>query len=322
MDDMSLKLGDDGTSTFDSVFSPGTQGEVFDECRDMVQSAVDGRNATIFTYGQTGAGKTYTMFGEAGVDHGEGSGRSGSKAASNEGVAFQAISELFAIVDRVAERRKIAVKASVVELYNNRVFDLLNPSDTSQDASQSHREDHVSKTEVHQAEELKALLRRGLRRRTTAAHAMNRTSSRSHLIFSIDVTSCLCGETDDALSGKIVLCDLGGAERIKRTGVTGAQQKEAIEINKSLTALGNVIEAVAKKQKQIPYREHKLTQLMQDSLGGTAKVTMLVNCSPASADAHQTMMALKYASRVKQIVNTVRATHDHCKNVGHRSATK
>jgi hypothetical protein len=107
------------------------------------------------------------------------------------------------------------------------------------------------------------------------------------------------------LSGQILLCDLGGAERIKRTGVEGARQKEAIEINKSLTALGNVIEAVAKKQKRIPYRDHKLTQFMQDSLGGTAKVTMLVNCSPAPADAQQTIMSLKYASRVKQIVNAV-----------------
>jgi DNA replication protein DnaC len=295
LDDMTLKVDGAGAFTFDSVFSPGTQCEVFDECRDMVQSAVDGRNATIFTYGQTGAGKTYTMFGADGLEE------------ADEGVAFQTVSELFSIVDRLSEQRKIVVKASVVELYNNRLVDLSKPqackgkADTIDD---SESVEHIGKIEVRQASELKALLRRGLRRRATAAHAMNRVSSRSHLIFSIDVLS-VCNETGESLSGKILLCDLGGAERIKRTGVEGARQKEAIEINKSLTALGNVIEAVAKKQKRIPYRDHKLTQFMQDSLGGTAKVTMLVNCSPASADAQQTMMSLKYASRVKQIVNAV-----------------
>merc|ERR1719261_2256184 len=104
-------------------------------------------------------------------------------------------------------------------------------------------------------------------------------------------------DTKEKLRGKILLCDLAGSERLKKSEVSGEAQKEAIEINKSLTALGDVIEALTKKQKQIPYRNHKLTQLMQDSLGGTAKTLMFVNCSPADLNKEETLMALKYATR-------------------------
>merc|ERR1719221_1212026 len=131
---------------------------------------------------------------------------------------------------------------------------------------------------------------------------MNIRSSRSHLIFTIGITS-VHHATQETLSGKILLCDLGGSERLKKTEAMGSQRKEAIEINKSLTALGDVIEAVAKKQKQIPYRNHKLTQIMQDSLGGSAKTLMFVNCSPAKSNISETVMSLTYAARTKRITN-------------------
>merc|ERR1719326_176282 len=131
---------------------------------------------------------------------------------------------------------------------------------------------------------------------------MNIESSRSHLIFTIRVT-CVNQETQETLKGKILLCDLGGSERLKKTEATGSQKREAIEINKSLTALGDVIAAVAEKQKQVPYRNHKLTQIMQDSLGGTAKTLMFVNCSPAMSNMNETVMSLTYAARVKTITN-------------------
>merc|ERR1712232_588893 len=98
-------------------------------------------------------------------------------------------------------------------------------------------------------------------------------------------------------------CDLAGSERLKKSEVTGEEQKEAIEINKSLTALGDVIEALTKQSRTIPYRNHKLTEVMQDALGGTAKTLMFVNCSPASSNAEETMMSLKYATRTKKITN-------------------
>merc|ERR1719356_2109124 len=134
---------------------------------------------------------------------------------------------------------------------------------------------------------------------------MNSESSRSHLVFVIRITS-VNRETHETLKGKILMCDLAGSERLKKSEVSGEGQKEAIEINKSLTALGDVIEALTKKQKQVPYRNHKLTQLMQDSLGGTAKTLMFVNCSPASSNEEETVMSLKYAARAKTITNATK----------------
>merc|ERR1711920_1044911 len=113
-------------------------------------------------------------------------------------------------------------------------------------------------------------------------------------------------DTKEQTKGKILICDLAGSERLKKSQVSEEQQKEAIEINKSLTALGDVIEALTQKQKLIPYRNHKLTQLMQDSLGGTAKTLMFVNCSPASSNVDETVMSLKYATRAKKITNNTR----------------
>merc|ERR1719361_91909 len=121
----------------------------------------------------------------------------------------------------------------------------------------------------------------------------------------IKIVSCN-NETKEVLKGKLLICDLAGSERLSKSGVTGDGQKEAIEINKSLTALGDVIEALTKGAKVIPYRNHKLTQLMQDSLGGSAKTLMFVNCSPANSNSDETLNSLKYATRAKKITNTAK----------------
>jgi len=142
-----------------------------------------------------------------------------------------------------------------------------------------------------------------VRARKTVATAMNADSSRSHLLFTIKVTS-INRETGEQIQGKIMIVDLAGSERLAKSMVTGEAAKEAIEINKSLTALGDVIEALTKGHKQIPYRNNKLTQVMQDSIGGTAKTLMFVNCSPAQSNMDETVNSLKYASRAKQIINT------------------
>merc|ERR1711862_543806 len=115
-------------------------------------------------------------------------------------------------------------------------------------------------------------------------------------------------DTKEKLRGKILLCDLAGSERLKKSEVSGDMQKEAIEINKSLTALGDVIEALTKGSKTIPYRNHKLTEVMSDALGGTAKTLMFMNCSPANSNADETLMSLKYAQRAKTITNNIRRT--------------
>jgi len=162
--------------------------------------------------------------------------------------------------------------------------------------------EHLVEEACETADELQTALSRGMEMRHVAATSMNSESSRSHLVLTIKIVS-VNKETRDQLCGKILLVDLAGSERLKKSEATGDVAKEAIEINKSLTALGDVIEALTKKQKTIPYRNHKLTQVMQDSLGGTAKTLMFVNCSPASSNVDETTMSLKYATRAKNVKN-------------------
>jgi len=310
-DGMSLEVLKGGTYTFDGVFSPGSQEEVFEGCRDLVQSAIDGHNATIFTYGQTGAGKTYTMYG-----------MSDKNCVEKDGIAPRTITELFRIIENLHCSSNVTVIGSMVEVYNNHLIDLLKISRNVRGSRQrperrlssklkvrrsrggNVKVERLAETVVNDAAQLKSMLQRGLAHRAVAANVYNIESSRSHLIFTIGVTT-FNPETNETTRGKIILCDLGGSERLKKTEVTGETKKEAIEINKSLTALGDVIEAVAKKKKQIPYRNHKLTQILQDSLGGTAKTLMFVNCSPAKSCVDETLVSLKYATRVKKITNSV-----------------
>jgi len=275
-------------------FTPGTQDEVFEDCCDLVQSAVDGYNVTMFAYGQTGAGKTYTMYGTPG----------------QEGAAPRTITELYRIIERDKDRFNFTVMASMLELYKNDLFDLLNKQSVANQKKLNVRVEksgmvmieHLVEEACTNAADLSTVLDRGSDMRHVAATAMNSESSRSHLILIIKVVS-VNKETHDQLRGKILLVDLAGSERLKKSEATGEVAKEAIEINKSLTALGDVIEALTKKQKQIPYRNHKLTQVMQDSLGGTAKTLMFVNCSPASSNVDETTMSLKYATRAKNVRN-------------------
>lgn len=279
---------------FDAVFTPGTQDEVFEDCADLVQSAVDGYNVTIFAYGQTGAGKTFTMYGVPG----------------QEGAAPRTIQELFRIIQRDNDRFNYTVMASMLELYRNDLIDLLNKNAAAAPLKPNVRIEksglvfieHLCEETCRSADELQAVLTRGNDMRRVAATAMNSESSRSHLMLIIKIVS-VNKETRDQLRGKILMCDLAGSERLKKSEATGDNAKEAIEINKSLTALGDVIEALTKKQKQIPYRNHKLTQVMQDSLGGSAKTLMFVNCSPASSNVDETTMSLKYATRAKNVTN-------------------
>lgn len=301
VDDRRIELPRNGVFTFDGVFAGGRQEQMFEECKDLVQSAVDGHNVTIFAYGQTGAGKTYTLYG----------------TPEQEGIAGRAISELFQILGRQPLSRRFVVTASMFELYRNRLVDLLavargprrgksppcSPKLNLRPGESGAQVDNLSEEEVQDAMQLKRLLYRGSAVRSTAPNALNVESSRSHLIFTIKVTTI---DGPEQLTGKLVLCDLGGSERLKKSEATGEQLKEAIEINRSLTALGDVIEAVAERKRQVPYRNHKLTQLLQDSLGGTAKTLMFVNCSPARCNLHETAMSLNYALRAKRVVNVPR----------------
>lgn len=277
-----------GSFEFDGVFAPGTQAEVFEACRDLVEATLDGRSATIFAYGQTGAGKTYTMLG----------------TDDQEGIAYRVISELFRLVDARQSHRPVRVSASTAELYNSRLYDLgaAGQRHGSLEAALPAEALEAPEVEVRSTAELRALLRRGIALRAVGANALNIESSRSHFLFTIKVCS-VHPNTGEEFRGKLLLCDLGGAERLKRSEVTGYRQREAIEINKSLTALGDVIEAVAHGQQPVPYRNHRLTRILQDSIGGAAKTLMFVNCSPEEGDIGEAVMSLKYAARVQKVVN-------------------
>merc|ERR1712032_1762330 len=163
--------------------------------------------------------------------------------------------------------------------------------------------ENLTEEECHSQQQLSDLLERGNQQRSVASTAMNTDSSRSHLVFSVKILT-VNKQTLERQRGKIAICDLAGSERLKKSESIGDRQKEAIEINKSLTALGDVIEALTKDHRSIPYRNHKLTQILQDSLGGSAKVLIFVNCSPASSNCEETLMSLKYATRAKNITNT------------------
>eukprot|EP00931_Biecheleriopsis_adriatica_P000349 TRINITY_DN100377_c0_g1_i1.p1 TRINITY_DN100377_c0_g1~~TRINITY_DN100377_c0_g1_i1.p1 ORF type:complete len:386 (+),score=84.98 TRINITY_DN100377_c0_g1_i1:97-1158(+) len=291
---------DDQTFTFDAVFEPGSQAEVFEECQDLVQSALDGYNVTLFAYGQTGAGKTYTMYGSGGDDR---------------GTAPRTIEELYRLIEQDQETVQFTVMASMMELYRNELVDLLVPKkqagggdkklNVRNDKAGNVTIEHLREEECPTAQALSALLERGNQMRTVSATKMNSESSRSHLIVTIRVVS-KNRQTDQQLMGKILLVDLAGSERLKKSEVSGDKQKEAIEINKSLTALGDVIEALVRGAPHVPYKNHKLTQVMSDALGGTSKTLMFINCSPAGSNYEETLSTLKFATRAKTITNDVK----------------
>lgn len=304
-----LKKNGEGGKTFgfDSVFNGDcTQEDIFADCGDLVQSAVDGYNVTIFAYGQTGAGKTHTMYG----------------SNDNPGLAPRSIRLLFDVIRRESKSgaKSFKVRAYMIEVYKQDILDLLcdkpPPKDkkggleVKKDPTRGMMYvDGVTEKEISSAEQLLATLAEGEKKRHVTATKMNAASSRSHLLFSI-IIEATEKETSQYMYGKITLCDLAGSERPKKSEVTGDALKEAIEINKSLSALGDVIEALTKGAKSIPYRNHKLTMLMQDSLGGSAKTLMFVNCSPAVSNHDETLMSLKWASRARQVTNSVKRNAD------------
>lgn len=280
--------------TYDRVFDGhATQEDVFEDTRYLVQSAVDGYNVCIFAYGQTGSGKTYTIYG----------------TETNPGLTPRATAELFKILKRDSNKFSFSLKAYMVELYQDTLLDLLFPKnakrpklDIKKDSKGMVSVENITVLSISTHEELKSVIQRGSEQRHTSGTQMNEESSRSHLIVSVIIESTNL-QTQSVARGKLSFVDLAGSERVKKSGSTGSQLKEAQSINKSLSALGDVISALSSGGQHIPYRNHKLTMLMSDSIGGNAKTLMFVNCSPAESNIDETYNSLTYASRVRAIVN-------------------
>ncbi|CAM8989251.1 unnamed protein product [Rhodiola kirilowii] len=292
---------------YDRVFDGNsTQEEVFEDTRYLVQSSIDGYNVCIFAYGQTGSGKTFTIYG----------------SENNPGLTPRATSELFKIMRKDANKYSFSLKTYMVELYQDTLVDLLLPKnskrlklDIKKDAKGMVSVENVTVASISTIEELKSIIQRGSERRHTSGTQMNDESSRSHLVLSIVIESTNL-QTQTVSRGKLSFVDLAGSERVKKSGSSGGQLKEAQSINKSLSALGDVISALASGGQHIPYRNHKLTMLMSDSLGGNAKTLMFVNISPAESNLDETYNSLTYASRVRSIVN------DPSKNVASKEVVR
>ncbi|XP_052100281.1 putative protein tag-278 isoform X1 [Mytilus californianus] len=290
---------------FDQIFmEDSTQEKIFEDTNNLVQSAVDGYNVCIFAYGQTGSGKTFTMIGD--------------KDQKFPGIAPRAFNRIFDLINELKSKSDITVTAYMMELYNDRLIDLFAKPGHSSDDKMDIKVDKKGLVwvkgavikEAHNAKELFALFQEGSVNRHTASTKMNDESSRSHLIISLvlETTNKMTGQT---AKGKLSLVDLAGSERVGKTGASADQLKEAMSINKSLSALGDVISALSSEQQFIPYRNNKLTMLMQDSLGGNAKTLMFVNISPADYNQDESVISLTYASRVKLITNQASKNSDN-----------
>lgn len=282
---------------FDQVFmEDSTQEKIFEDTHNLIQSAVDGYNVCIFAYGQTGSGKTFTMIGD--------------REQKFPGIAPRAFQGIFELIQEQKNKYTIVVQAYMLELYNDKLIDLFAKPGTSDEEKMEIKKDKRGLVYVqgsvikdaHNAKELMALFEEGSKNRHTASTKMNQESSRSHLVIGITMESTN-KTTGQVLKGKLSLVDLAGSERVGKTGATADQLKEAMSINKSLSALGDVISALSSEQQFIPYRNNKLTMLMQDSMGGNAKTLMFVNISPADYNQEETVISLTYASRVKLITN-------------------
>ncbi|XP_060923547.1 kinesin-like protein KIFC3 isoform X1 [Limanda limanda] len=294
-DDAVLYLSSKGkmmTFELDKVFPPrSTQAEVFQEVQSLVTSCIDGFNVCIFAYGQTGSGKTYTMEG----------------VVNDPGINQRALRLLFSEVTEKAPDWEYKISVGLVEIYNETLRDLLgeNPTDKldiklNPDGSGQLYVPGLTEFPVQSPEDINRVFELGHMNRATACTNLNEHSSRSHALLIITV----CGfnaATGNRTQGKLNLVDLAGSERIGKSGAEGSRLREAQCINKSLSALGDVINALRSRHAHVPFRNSRLTYLLQDSLSGDSKTLMMVQVSPLSSNMSESVCSLKFAQRVRSI---------------------
>ncbi|XP_057714642.1 kinesin-like protein KIF3C [Corythoichthys intestinalis] len=288
--------------TFHSVFGwESTQCEVYDDAvRPVVDSVLLGFNGTVFAYGQTGTGKTWTM-------------RGVPADPEKRGVIPNAFHHIFAHISRT-RGEKYLVRSSYLEIYQEEIRDLLMENGRKLELKESPEEGvyvkDLSWVVTKDPAEMHHLLTLGDRSRCVASTNANRRSSRSHAIFAVTV-ECGSESEEPVRVGRLNMVDLAGSERQSRTGAQGGRLREAAKINLSLSALGNVISALADgKGGHVPYRDSKLTRLLRDSLGGNAKTLMIATVGPSERDRHESLATLRYAGRAKNIKNKPRVNED------------
>ena len=297
---VSVSKTDTKTFQFDYVYPmETTQRQIYDEVAfPIVDSIFQGYNGTIFAYGQTGCGKTFTMMGI--VDNPE-----------LKGIIPNAFSHIFGFIKTEGESKKFLVRCSFVEIYNEEVRDLLvsksQKLDIREDPKKGVFVKDLTYVTLKDTQDIQSCLDRGNKNRHVGQTSMNDQSSRSHSLFTVYLE---IEENGKIRSGKLNLVDLAGSERVGKTNATGQTFDEGKKINLSLTALGSVIDALSFNRKHIPYKDSKLTRLLADSLGGNTKTVMFANISPASYNYDETVGTLRYASRAKLIKNAPKVNED------------
>ncbi|KAE8098577.1 hypothetical protein FH972_016630 [Carpinus fangiana] len=306
----------DRVFTFDKVFGPSAQQkDLYEQAViPIVNEVLEGFNCTIFAYGQTGTGKTYTMEGESKRSK---SGPNG-ELPQEAGVIPRAVKQIFDTLE--SQNAEYSVKVTFLELYNEEITDLLAPEEIQRVALEDKQKKQLPLMEdgkggvlvrgleeeiVASASEIFSLLERGSAKRRTAETLLNKQSSRSHSLFSITIHIKEATPEGEELikCGKLNLVDLAGSENISRSGAREGRAREAGEINKSLLTLGRVINALVEHLGHIPYRDSKLTRLLRDSLGGRTKTCIIATVSPAVHCLEETLSTLDYAHRAKHIKN-------------------
>ncbi len=278
-----------------------------DLARPIVTKSLEGFNGTVFAYGQTGSGKSWSMMG----------------SEDQPGVIPRLNADIFEEISKMrasSETKEIMITVAYLEIYNEVIKDLLNPSDKKLEVRQHPKlgiyVQGLAELVVESAADVEKYIESGNRVRKVASTNMNARSSRSHSCFILkikqkDVEKISADQQRTTeLSAKINLVDLAGSERQGKTGATGARLKEGAAINKSLSTLGQVINSLAKGDKHIPYRDSKLTRLLQESLGGNSVTMMIAALSPADNNFDETLSTLRYASNAKQIKNTSKKNED------------
>ena len=272
------------------------QTDIFDySIRPTVDDILNGYNGTVFAYGQTGAGKSYTMMGSDIEDD------------TGKGIIPRIIEQIFASILTSPSNIEYTVRVSYMEIYMERIRDLLVPHNDNlpvhEEKSRGVYVKGLLEVYVSSVQEVYEVMRRGGQARAVAATNMNQESSRSHSIFVVTITQKNL-ETGSAKSGQLFLVDLAGSEKVGKTGASGQTLEEAKKINKSLSALGMVINALTDgKSTHIPYRDSKLTRILQESLGGNSRTTLIINCSPSSYNDAETISTLRFGVRAKSIKN-------------------
>ncbi|CAO2640689.1 Chromosome-associated kinesin KIF4 [Lemmus lemmus] len=296
-------VGKDKSFTYDFVFDPSTeQEEVFNTAvAPLIKGIFKGYNATVLAYGQTGSGKTYSMGGAYTAEQ---------EHESTIGVIPRVIQLFFKEINKKSDF-ELTLKVSYLEIYNEEILDLLCPShektqiNIREDPKEGIKLVGLTEKTVLVASDTVDCLERGNNSRTVASTAMNSQSSRSHAIFTISIEQRKKNDKNSSFRSKLHLVDLAGSERQKKTKAEGNRLREGININRGLLCLGNVISALGddKKGSFVPYRDSKLTRLLQDSLGGNSHTLMIACVSPADSNLEETLNTLRYADRARKIKN-------------------